>query len=78
MLDTLLEAEVNCQIDEIGILEEVETFMFEGYDTTSAGIIFLLLILANHQDVQQIIYEEILNEIGKKKKFIKIYNIQCS
>lgn len=64
MLDTLLEAETNSQIDENGILEEVETFMFEGFDTTSSGITFLLLMLAMHQDVQQNVYNEILGEIG--------------
>lgn len=66
MLDTLLEAEANGgHIDDVGILEEVETFMFEGYDTTSTGISFLLLVLAQYQDVQQNVYDEIVNEIGK-------------
>lgn len=70
MLDTLLEAETNNQIEESGILEEVETFMFEGFDTTSSGITFLLLMLALHQDVQQNVYNEILEEIGSIKFII--------
>lgn len=64
MLDTLLEAEANGgHIDNSGILEEVETFMFEGYDTTSTGIAFLLFVLAQYQDVQQNLYDEIVDEI---------------
>ena len=57
MLDTLLAAEANGQIDETGICEEVDTFMFEGHDTTSSGITFSLLLLASHIDIQQKLYE---------------------
>lgn len=65
MLDTLLEAEANGgQIDVDGILEEVETFMFEGYDTTSSGIEFLLLMLAHHNEVQEKVYNEIIEEFS--------------
>lgn len=71
MLDTLLDAEANGgQIDNIGILEEVETFMFEGYDTTSSGIEFLLLMLAHHYDVQQKVYNEIIEEMGTLNFFL--------
>uniref|UniRef100_A0A182PZ05 Uncharacterized protein n=1 Tax=Anopheles epiroticus TaxID=199890 RepID=A0A182PZ05_9DIPT len=63
MLDTLLAAEAKEQIDEDGIREEVDTFMFEGHDTTSAAVIFTLLLLAHNPDVQQRMYEE-LQEIA--------------
>ncbi|XP_052860951.1 probable cytochrome P450 4ac1 [Anopheles cruzii] len=59
MLDTLLAAEAKQQIDEEGIREEVDTFMFEGHDTTSAALIFTLFLVAHHPDVQQRLYEEI-------------------
>lgn len=66
MLDTLLEAEANGgQIDEAGIQEEVDTFMFEGYDTTSCGILYCLFMIATHADAQQSIYEELLKITGK-------------
>lgn len=66
MLDTLLEAESNGgQIDDAGIREEVDTFMFEGYDTTSSGILFCLFMIATHVDIQQRIFEEISQIIGK-------------
>lgn len=59
MLDTLLEAEAKGLIDQSGIQEEVDTFTFEGHDTTSAGIIFSLLLLANNPEIQEQLYEEI-------------------
>jgi len=61
MLDTLLAAEAEGQIDHQGICDEVNTFMFEGYDTTSTCLIFTLLMLALHEDVQQRCYEEVEN-----------------
>lgn len=66
MLDTLFAAESSCnnQIDEIGIREEVDTFMFEGFDTTSSALIFSLLMLAHHSVEQKRVYEEITNILG--------------
>ncbi|XP_026758443.2 cytochrome P450 4C1-like [Galleria mellonella] len=63
-LDLLLAAENNGQIDRAGVQEEVDTFMFEGHDTTSAGLSFLALMLANHQDAQQKVYEEMQSIFG--------------
>lgn len=65
MLDTLLSAEANGLIDEAGIREEVDTFMFEGHDTTSSGITFSLLLLASHPQVQQRLYEEIKDAVDR-------------
>lgn len=61
MLDSLLavEADDRKQIDEAGIREEVDTFMFEGYDTTSAALTFCLLMLAHHLNEQNLVVEEI-------------------
>lgn len=50
MLDLLLSK--NDIIDMNGIREEVDTFVFEGHDTTSASLTFTLMLLANHQDIQ--------------------------
>lgn len=61
MLDTLLAAEAQGLIDEEGIREEVDTFTFEGHDTTSAALTFILFLLASHEDIQQKVYEEILS-----------------
>ncbi|XP_055689316.1 probable cytochrome P450 4ac1 [Lutzomyia longipalpis] len=59
MLDTLLAAEADGLIDDEGIREEVDTFTFEGHDTTSAALTFIFLLLAHHIDVQEKVYEEI-------------------
>lgn len=62
MLDTLLKAEAEQSlIDRIGIQEEVDTFIFEGFDTTMTAIVFTLFMLANHEDLQQRLYEEIVS-----------------
>ncbi|KPJ11479.1 Cytochrome P450 4C1 [Papilio machaon] len=58
LLDLLIEAENNGEIDVEGIKEEVNTFMFEGHDTTAMALSFGLMLLADHEDVQERIYEE--------------------
>ena len=53
MLDLLLSAKRNeSAIDDDGIQEEVVTFMFEGHDTTAAALSFMLMLLANNENVQ--------------------------
>ncbi|XP_054742684.1 probable cytochrome P450 4ac1 [Anastrepha obliqua] len=61
MLDTLFYAESNGVIDHQGICDEVNTFMFEGYDTTSTCLIFTLVNLAAHQEIQEKCYREVAN-----------------
>ncbi|CAH2102415.1 unnamed protein product [Euphydryas editha] len=58
MLDLLLEAEKEGKIDREGIHEEVDTFMFAGYDTTETTLQFAFMLLANHQNVQDKVVEE--------------------
>ncbi|KAG6452048.1 hypothetical protein O3G_MSEX007459 [Manduca sexta] len=58
MLDLLLEAQDKEEIDLEGIREEVNTFMFEGHDTTAIALTFCLMLIADHEDVQERIYEE--------------------
>ncbi|XP_033230875.1 cytochrome P450 4C1-like [Belonocnema kinseyi] len=54
MLDHLIAAQQNGEkIDDTGIREEVDTFIFEGHDTTSMAICFTLLMLAENEDVQE-------------------------
>lgn len=59
MLDTLLASEAKNQIDVEGIREEVDTFTFEGHDTTAAAMVFTLLLTANNPEEQQLVFEEI-------------------
>lgn len=59
MLDSLLQAEQKQLIDEAGIREEVDTFTFEGHDTTAAALVFIFFTLAREQTVQDRIFHEI-------------------
>lgn len=70
MLDTLLLAESASQIDTTGIQEEVDTFIFEGFDTTMTALTFILFCIAQNDEVQNKLYMEILEIIG----ILRIYN----
>ncbi|GLH09718.1 Cytochrome P450 4C1 [Gryllus bimaculatus] len=58
-LDLLLEASKGGTVlSDEDIREEVDTFMFEGHDTTSASMCWTLYLMALHPDVQEKVYEE--------------------
>ncbi|KAJ2949960.1 hypothetical protein O0L34_g11283 [Tuta absoluta] len=68
MLDHLLELEKEGLIDRDGIREEVDTFMFEGHDTTSAAISFMIMRIANETKVQDQIYKELYQIFGDSQR----------
>ena len=47
------------RLSDIEIRDEVETFMFEGHDTTKSAISWLLYNLAKHPDIQTRAREEV-------------------
>lgn len=52
-LDTLINSTINGKpLSDDEVREEVDTFMFEGHDTTSSGIGFVLYCLSTHADIQ--------------------------
>ncbi|KAL2713684.1 cytochrome P450 4C1-like [Vespula squamosa] len=60
MLDLLIAASLeDNQLDDEGIREEVDTFMFAGHDTTAMALCFALLLFAKHKDVQERIRNEV-------------------
>ncbi|KQS70797.1 uncharacterized protein Dere_GG23427, isoform B [Drosophila erecta] len=63
MLDTLICAQKDGLIDHIGICEEVDTLMAEGYDTTSIGLVFGLMNMSLYADAQELCYQEIQEHI---------------
>ena len=68
LLDILLQSTIDgAPLSNTDIREEVDTFMFEGHDTTTSGISFCLYNIAKYPDVQQKVFEEIRNEIGDEK-----------
>ncbi|XP_061400078.1 probable cytochrome P450 4d14 [Musca vetustissima] len=67
-LDVLLQSTVGGKpLSNMDIREEVDTFMFEGHDTTTSGICFTLYLLSRHPKVQQKVLEEIHTVIGEDK-----------
>ncbi|XP_055594967.1 cytochrome P450 4C1-like [Uranotaenia lowii] len=59
-LDLLLQWNVqNNQLTDDDVRQEVDTFMFEGHDTTTAGMSWALFLLGLHPDVQDLVHQEI-------------------
>ncbi|XP_066146719.1 cytochrome P450 4C1-like isoform X2 [Euwallacea fornicatus] len=77
MLDLLLHKKITeGSIDYEGIREEVDTFMFEGHDTTSAALVFLLHCLSQYPDVQEEVRKEILSTLGPDNKNLSFQELQ--
>ncbi|XP_053692240.1 uncharacterized protein LOC128740702 [Sabethes cyaneus] len=76
-LDLLLSVTVDDKpLSREDIREEVDTFMFEGHDTTTSGISFTIWHLAKYETVQEKLYEDICNHLGENKSTFKLTNIQ--
>ena len=65
-LDYLLEENIKNEnvIDEKGIQEEVDTFMFEGHDTTAVSIVWALYLLGLNKTAQNKVHEELDSIFG--------------
>jgi cytochrome P450 family 4 subfamily V len=63
-LDLLLELKDEGKLNYEDIREETDTFMFEGHDTTATGTMWALYCIASDSDVQERLYEEIVQELG--------------
>lgn len=64
-LDILLLSHVEGKpLSNSDIREEVDTFMFEGHDTTTSGISFTFYHLSQNKEVQQKVFEEVRDVFG--------------
>ncbi|GMT21510.1 hypothetical protein PFISCL1PPCAC_12807, partial [Pristionchus fissidentatus] len=63
-LDLLLEQKDKQELTDEDIREEVDTFMFEGHDTTASCIGWAVWCMAHHPEIQQRVYEEITHVLG--------------
>ncbi|XP_061396688.1 probable cytochrome P450 4s3 [Musca vetustissima] len=67
-LDMLLISQMEgVDLTDREIREEVDTFMFEGHDTTSSAIGFAIYFLSQNPEVQQEAYEECMALEGNEK-----------
>lgn len=68
LLDILLQSSIQgAPLSNADIREEVDTFMFEGDDTTSSGVSHALYSIARHPAVQSKLYEELQQVLGKDR-----------
>uniref|UniRef100_A0A667YB32 Cytochrome P450, family 4, subfamily T, polypeptide 8 n=1 Tax=Myripristis murdjan TaxID=586833 RepID=A0A667YB32_9TELE len=65
-LDILLCARKQQGLSDEDIRAEVDTFMFEGHDTTASGISFILYCLACNPEHQQMCRDEIIHALEGK------------
>ncbi|XP_017778218.1 PREDICTED: cytochrome P450 4C1-like [Nicrophorus vespilloides] len=63
-LDHLMELSQNQQFTDQEIIEEVQTFMIAGSDTSATVVSFVLICLGMFPEYQQLVYEEILEVVG--------------
>ncbi|XP_055857588.1 cytochrome P450 4d2-like [Episyrphus balteatus] len=66
LLDVLLQSTTSNgePLSDDDIREEVDTFMFEGHDTTTSAISFTLRAIACHPEVQEKLFKEIRELFG--------------
>ncbi|XP_065569758.1 cytochrome P450 4C1-like isoform X2 [Artemia franciscana] len=69
-LDLLIMAQLKgTAISDAGIQEEVDTFMFEGHDTTATAIAWCLYLLGQNPDVQEKLRDEIEMVLGTNNNY---------
>nr|CAQ57674.1 cytochrome P450 [Nilaparvata lugens] len=75
-LDLLLEATENGhELSQADIREEVDTFMFEGHDTTAASIGWAIFLLGNNPEVQDRVVEELNDIFGDSDRLATIHDL---
>nr|CAB3516903.1 unnamed protein product [Spodoptera littoralis] len=75
LLDLLLDEEEQGNIDIEGVLEEVDTFLFEGHDTTASVLTFMVMRIANESVAQNHIYEELKDIYGDSPRQLTVEDL---
>ncbi|ULT96287.1 hypothetical protein L5515_011816 [Caenorhabditis briggsae] len=66
-LDLLLDMVQSGQMDETDVQAEVDTFMFEGHDTTSTGLMWAIHLIGNHPEIQRKVQAELDEVLGDEE-----------
>ncbi|XP_017054590.1 cytochrome P450 4d1 isoform X1 [Drosophila ficusphila] len=75
-LDILLQSTVDERpLSNLDIREEVDTFMFEGHDTTSSALMFFFYNIATHPEAQSKCFEEVRSVVGQDKSTPVTYDL---
>ncbi|XP_063314162.1 cytochrome P450 4V2 [Pelobates fuscus] len=77
-LDMLLRAKDDAGngLSHIDIREEVDTFMFEGHDTTAAALNWSLFLLGSHPEVQKIVHKELDETFGQSDRPVSMDDLK--
>lgn len=77
-LDLLLETreqDTDNTLTDIDIREEVDTFMFEGHDTTTAAITWTLFLLGLHPRIQEDVYTELDQIFQDSQRIANVHDL---
>nr|BAV38819.1 cytochrome P450 [Thalassodrilides sp. MI-2015] len=75
-LDMLLHASAKHQLTVEDIREEVDTFMFEGHDTTSAAISWAIHLIGANPEVQKKVHDELDQIFGQSDRLVTMDDIK--
>jgi cytochrome P450 len=76
-LDLLLKAKnQDLTLTDSDIQEEVDTFMFEGHDTTCAAAAWACHLIGSHPEIQKRLHEEIDQVFGNSERSITNADLQ--
>ncbi|XP_066505317.1 cytochrome P450 4V7 [Hoplias malabaricus] len=77
-LDMLLKttSDDGSSLSHEGIQEEVDTFMFEGHDTTAAAMNWTLHLIGTHLDVQKKVQAELQEVFGSSDRHVGVEDLK--
>ncbi|XP_069487647.1 cytochrome P450 4V2-like isoform X2 [Ambystoma mexicanum] len=77
-LDLLLKVadEDGEQLSYLDIREEVDTFMFEGHDTTAAALNWTLYVIGSHPEAQRNVHKELDNVFGGSDRHVTMDDLK--
>ncbi|CAJ0589978.1 unnamed protein product [Cylicocyclus nassatus] len=78
-LDMMLDMNAKGELSMDGVQEEVDTFTFEGHDTTSASINWFLHLMGANPDIQEKVHrevDEVLGEVDRPVTYEDIGNLK--